>query len=597
MRHRQFELKRRKRLSTIIRKKDQEKEPSLWLWLWRKLWSYKKLVIITVIAMVGAVGSLLAIARGAQFLVDESLLEGSSESLNSALLFMVASALVMAVSSYARATSVNKLSQRIGATLKLNLFDKILHMDAKTLSGYKSGDLFTRLSQDIGYVETFINLTVPTGSRNVMLMVGAILLMATTSAKLMFISLLAVPVLSLPIILMGPTLRKKNSLFAKRNSALNAFFGEATGTVHNIQISTAEGSMVKRASAQQDELIVLYRNLLSFRGLLSAIIIMILFCLVAFILWSGGQLVINDQMSQGELAAFVMYAVIAAASMASLSDLGQNIGQARAALERIIELYDMPAPITSSGSKKLGATLLPITFENVTFTYESADTPALNAVSFTLNPEENLALVGPSGAGKSTIFALLLRLYEPDQGAIKIGDINIKDLDITNLRQYLGLIAQEPDLYNLTVHDNLAFGVEGGDEVEPAARVANAHEFIAKLQQGYETILGEKGQGLSVGQKQRLAIARAVLRDPQVLLMDEATSALDAQSEDLVQKALANITKSRSSIVIAHRLSTITRANKILVMENGKIVDQGTHQELIKKGGLYAHLAKLQFLD
>lgn len=584
-------------MSTTNHKKSKIRQNSLWLWLWRKLWVYKARVIVTIIAMIGAVGSLLAIARGAQFLVDKSLLQGDAQSLNTALLFMVSAALVMAVSSYARATSVNALSQRIGAQLKLNLFDKILNMDAKSLRHYKSGDLFTRLSLDIGFVETFINLTVPTGSRNVMLMVGAILLMATTSAKLMLISLLAVPVLSLPIILMGPRLRKKNSFFAKQNSALNALLGEAAGTVQNIQISTAEASMVARAKIQQDELISIYKNLLSFRGVLSAIIIMILFCLVAFILWSGGQLVINGQMSQGQLAAFVMYAVIAAASMASLSDLGQNIGQARAALERIVELHDAPAPEAQSGTLSLADELLPITFENVTFTYEGTEKPALDDVSFTLNAGQNLALVGPSGAGKSTIFALLLRLYDPQQGVIKIGDTDINDLNVSSLRRYLGLIAQEPDLYNLSVHDNLAFGVDDETGIEDASKIANAHEFITKLSDGYSTILGEKGQGLSVGQKQRLAIARAVLRAPKVLLMDEATSALDAQSEDLVQKALANITQNRSSIVIAHRLSTITRADQILVLENGKIIDQGTHKELIKKEGLYAHLAKLQFLD
>lgn len=585
--------------NTPAPKSYEQARPHPWLWLLNIMKPMWPLVIVASVAVVGAAASMLGIARGAQYLVDKSLTDPSGHTLNLSLFFMMACAVIMAVSGYFRATTVNHVSTAVGAHIRKLVFEHMLGLDTQFHGKNSAGDLVSRLGIEIGQIQNVINTAIPNGVRNGLLLLGAGILMVATSWHLSLLTLLAVPMLSVPIMLIAPRLRGYYKAMNEIYSDIIAFLTERLAAVRTIQLFAAEDNLNKELAVIHDEIEQRHVKLFKLRGVLTAIIIVLVFSLIAFILWSGGRQVLEGRMTQGEVAAFVMYSIIAAGSLATLMEMGQAMGQARAAIERLIDILGQSPVITLPAMPVSTPADVPeIRFENVTFAYPHVTQPVLKNVSFTIAPRESIALVGPSGAGKSTIFALLTRFYDPQEGRVLLNGADIKDMDPRALRRLFGVIPQEPDIFALSVADNIAFGLQEmpNDQIEAAAAQANIAAAITEMEHTYATVLGERGLGLSVGQKQRLAIARALVREPKVLLMDEATSALDAESERLVQQALHEASKDRTAIVIAHRLATIRNAGRILVMEKGQVVTSGTHDELMAQGGLYAHLAGLQFL-
>lgn len=567
-----------------------------WAWVLSFLAPQWKLALVAAIAVTGSAASLLIMARGAQYLVDKSLGDPTGQTLNMALLLMIGAAVLMAICSYLRSTSVNALGLVVTEKMRERVFAKILDLDARFHSRIASGDLVSRLSLELGHLQIFLSQSLPGGVRNALLLFGGMALMAWTSPQLSLLTFLAVPLLSIPVFLLAPRLRRMNRELNALTADKIAFLNERLAALRTAQLFAAEDRMNAELAQHHNTVSGAHNRVYATRGLFAAIIIVIVFSLIAFILWSGGRLVLEGQMSQGEVAAFVMYAVIAAASLATLTEVGQSLGQTRAALERLLTIMLTDSTLTVPAQPKDVPKDVPdIAFENVSFAYGEDD--ILHDLSFAVKPRETLALVGPSGAGKSTIFALLTRLYDPQSGRITMNGTDIRDFDPRELRRLFGVIPQEPDIFALSVAENISFGLNdmAQDTIAHAATLAHAASFIEAMPNRYDSVLGERGEGLSVGQKQRLAIARALLRDPKILLMDEATSALDAESERLVHEALEIASKDRTALVIAHRLATIRSADRILVLEKGRLVAQGTHDSLLAENGLYAHLASLQF--
>lgn len=586
----------------MIRNTSPQSDPQsgLWAWLWSILRPHGVRMAVAGVAVVGAATSLLGLARSAQFLVDKSLHDPSGHTLNMALLAMVGCALAMAVSSFYRATSVNILADIAEKSLRRQVFERLLRLDADYHARHETGDLTARLGVEIGHIQNLINVALPNGMRNALLLIGGLGLMAATSLKLCLLTLLAVPLLSVPVALIAPRLRRMNAEMGEVRGQLFGFLSERLAAMRTTQLHAAEHQLMGKLDRLHEDGDAAHARVYRTRGMMVGIIIVIVFMLIGIVLWSGGRMVLEGAMTQGQIAAFVMYAIIAAGALATLTDLGTSIGQARASLQRLHEIMAAPIVIASPSEPRavLGQTPR-ITFDRVTFRYPQAQTPTLENISFVVEPNETVALVGPSGAGKSTIFSLLARFYDPQDGAITLDGVDLRDMDLRELRHLFGVIPQEPDIFAMTIMENIAFGLDDTDRavIEHAARQANAAEFIERLPARYDTRLAERGVGLSVGQKQRLAIARALVRDPKILLMDEATSALDAESERLVQEALIGAAKGRTAIVIAHRLATIRSAHRILVFDKGRLVATGTHETLMAANGLYAHLAGLQFLE
>lgn len=552
--------------------------------------------VIAVLAVLGSAASLLIMARGAQYLVDKSLQDPTGHALDMTLLLMIGSAVLMAVCSYVRLTSTNALAFNVAEKIRETVFSKIMRLDARFHSRHSTGDLVARLSLELSHLQTFLAQTLPGTGRNVVLLAGGLGLMAMTSPHLSLLTIIAVPLLSIPVILLVPRSRLMNRELSGLTGGMAAFLSERLSAIRTVQLFAAEDRMNSDMRHHHGSVAGAHKRVYAMRGMFAAIVIVIIFTLIAFILWSGGKQVLEGKLTQGEVAAFVMYAVIVAASLAALTEAGQNLGHTRAALERLLEIMHTQSALPVPAQPKPAPQDVPqIVFEKVSFSY--GDTPILQDLSFTVEPRETLALVGPSGAGKSTIFALLTRLYDPQAGRITMNGTDIRDMDPQELRRLFGVIPQEPDIFALSVADNISFGLENmsKDAIAAAAKQAHAATFIENMPNRYDSVLGERGEGLSVGQKQRLAIARALLRDPKILLMDEATSALDAESERLVHEAIEKASQNRTALVIAHRLATIRSADRILVLEKGTLVAQGTHDSLLSENGLYAHLASLQF--
>ncbi len=575
------------------------KHENPWKWLGNVMKARMDLCAMASLGIAGAAFSLLAMARGAQYLVDKALRDPTGATLNFALVAMVGSAVLMAVSSYVRASSVNALSEYVGEKLRTQVFAHLLKLDMGFHAKNPSGDMVSRLGIEIGFIQNVINVAAPNGIRNGLLLLGGLALMAHTSLQLSLLTFLAVPLLSVPVIFLAPKLRVLNKALNQVISNKVSFLTERLAAIRTAQLFAAESRILEEMAALHRDLSSTYRRSYRLRGIFIGIVIIIVFSLIAFILWSGGRLVLEGKLSSGEVAAFVMYAIIAAGSLATLMELGQSIGQARASIERLQDIMSTPILLTAPANAKPTPVTVPrIEFENVSFNYPGSSQPILRDISFAIEPRETIALVGPSGAGKTTVFSLLVRLYDPVSGVIRLDGTDIREFDPRALRALFGIIPQEPDIFALSVSANIGFGLADPQQaaIASAAKQANASAFIEALEQGYDTVLGERGIGLSVGQKQRLAIARALVRDPKILLMDEATSALDAESERLVQQALQDAAQDRTALIIAHRLATIRSANRILVLDKGQVVATGKHDELIGQGGLYAHLASLQFL-
>ena len=561
---------------------------------------YRRRVILALVALVVAAGAMLAVGQGLRAVIDRGFAAGDPAWLDRTLAAMVAVILVLALATYVRFYNVSWLGERVTADLRRRVFDHLLTLPPAWFEAGRTGEVITRLTADTTQIENVIGSSLSIALRNALLLVGGLALLFTTSLKLSLLTVAGVPLVVTPIIVFGRRVRT----LARASQARVAALGERIDeTIHEIRIVQAYGHEAadRRAfGALVEQSFATARQRVANRALLVACVLVLVFGAIAFILWVGGHDVLAGELSAGQLSAFVFYAAIVAGSVGALSEVWGDLQRATGATERLLEILSTrpaiqaPAQARALPEPARGA----IDFERVSFRYPSRpDTPALDDFNLRVAPGETVALVGPSGAGKSTVFQLLLRFYDPEGGVIRIDGLPLTEADPLALRRRMALVSQEAVIFAASVADNVRYARPDASpaEVHAACAAAFADEFIARLPEGYETDLGERGVRLSGGQRQRIAIARAILADRPILLLDEATSALDAESERMVQTALEGLMRGRTTLVIAHRLATVQRADRIVVLDGGRVVQQGRHADLISAGGLYARLARLQF--
>lgn len=540
--------------------------------------------------------SLTAAARGA---IDHGF-ENGGAGLNLWFTLLGANALFLGVATAIRYFYVTKTGERVVADLRKGLFDRILTLDPAFYARIRTGEVLSRLTTDIALVETLMTTSVSFALRNFLTLVGGVILLFVVSPKLTGLVLLVVPLLLGPIFLFGRRVRKLTVATQDRFANAVGFAGESVDAIETVQAFGRVTNAVNRFGAAVEDAFSASLIRMRARALMTAMIIMVMFGGVTLVLWLGAQDVIAGRMSPGALLQFVLLSVFAAGAVGALGESWGDVQKAAGAMERIDELMRAQAAIAAPETPRA----LPqppvgeVSMSAVEFAYPGRpDLPALKGFSLTVRPGETVALVGPSGAGKSTVFRLLLRFYDPQSGVVSVDGVDVRDADPTEVRNRFAWVSQEAPLFSGSASENIRFGREAAtdEEVRAAAEEAQALGFLEALPEQFATPLGERGKSLSGGQRQRLAIARALVREAPILLLDEATSALDAESERLVQAALDQAMETRTTLVIAHRLATVLRADRIVVMEDGKVVEEGTHAQLTAKGGLYARLAELQF--
>lgn len=513
---------------------------------------------------------------------------------------LVAVAAVLAAASAARYYLVTTLGERVVSDLRSAVFARLVTLDGAFYDTARSGELTSRLTADTTQIKSAVGASASTALRNFVLCIGAVAMMVVTSPRLSGLVLVAIPFIVLPLMASGRKVRRLSRQAQDTLADASAYAAEALNGMRALQSSSAEGAARGRFDAAVEEAFGAARDATRARAWLTGIAIFLVFASIVAVLWAGAQAVLAGTMTSGALGQFVLYAVLAAASLGNLSETWGEVSAAAGAAERIGELLAAepqvraPVPAQVLPARISGA----VSFDAVSFAYPTrGDHAALHAVTFAVRPGERVALVGPSGAGKSTVFQLIERFYDPQAGRILLDDVAIADVEPADVRRQVALVPQEVAIFADTVRANIRLGRPDATdaEVEAAGRAALVDEFVSRLPQGWDTRVGERGVTLSGGQRQRIVIARAILRAAPILLLDEATSALDAESETLVQTALERSMEGRTTLVIAHRLATVLSADRILVMEDGRIVDEGTHAELVAKGGLYARLAQLQF--
>ena len=551
------------------------------------------------VALLVAAGLLLGLGQGLRQLIDQGFGSASPQRLNGAALAMFLIVAALGASTALRFYLVSWLGERVAGDLRRAVFNHVLSLSPAYFETARTGDILSRLTADIAVLQALVGTAISQSLRNILLAVGAAAMLVVTSAKLAAITLVVVPVVVVPLILFGRRERKLSRSAQERVADLAATAEETINGLPTVQAFTHEAADRARFSAEVERSVGAALRRISSRAVLILIVILLGFGAITFSLWVGGRDVIAGRMTGGELSAFVFYAVLLASSVATISEIWGEIQRAAAASDRLLEiLAEAPEIAAPASPVPLPPPQGRVAFEAVGFRYPSRpETPALEDFSLTLEAGETVALVGPSGAGKTTVLQLLLRFRDPQRGRVLVDGLDIRMVAPQALRARLGLVAQEPMIFSASVAENIRYGrPEASDaEVQEAARAAAAADFIAALPDGMATHLGARGVTLSGGQRQRIAIARAILRDPPILLLDEATSALDAESEQAVQQALAAAAHGRTTLVVAHRLATVRRADRIVVMEAGRIVATGTHDALVRAGGLYARLAALQF--
>lgn len=562
---------------------------------------YKVRLIFASIALLLTAGATLSMGKGVQVLIDQGF-AGDRAELNYAIGFLVALGAAMAIGTFIRFYLVSWLGERVSADLRLAVFNNIIGLHPGFFETNRSGEIMSRLTTDTTLLQTIIGSSFSMALRSSLTLVGALVMMFITNLKLSLIIAAGVPLILMPILIFGRRVRTLSNQSQDSIASVGTYAGEIIQHIKVVQSYTREAFESKAFEGEVERAFNIAKKRIWQRSLLICGAILLLFTSMSGMLWEGGGDVISGKMTGGELGAFVFYAIMVGSGVATISEVWGEVQRAAGAAERLLDLLYTKSLISDPGEPRPLSAMVraEARFENVSFYYPTRpDDAALDNFSLHVEQGKSLALVGPSGAGKSTVFELLQRFYDPQQGAVLFAGQNIREVDLTQLRQQMALVPQQPALFTGDVRYNIAYGKDGvsDEEVFAAAKAAHAHEFICALPEGYASHLGEQGVRLSGGQRQRIALARAILNDPNILLLDEATSALDTESEYQVQLALEELMKDRTTIIIAHRLSTILHADKIAVMDKGQVIATGTHEELLISSPLYARLAKLQFRD
>jgi ATP-binding cassette subfamily B protein len=563
---------------------------------------YRARIAAAVVALIVAAGCVLALGQGLKYVVDNGFGSGDPRLLNRALGAMIGVAIALSLATFLRFYLMMTTGERVVTDLRRAVFDHILALEPAFFDATRTGDVISRLTNDTLQLQQVIGYGLSMFVRNSLMMAGAAVMLFVTSWKLALLVLLGVPATLIPILFMGRRVRRLSRDSQDRVADVSAYIDEAVHEIRTVQAYAHEesdrGSFGRHAEAVYRSGVARIGN----KAFLISSVMLIAFCAVGVILWIGGHEVLGGRLSVGELSAFVFYASVVATGAGTVSEVWGELQRAAGAAERVMELLETsPGIVAPTQPRGLsGRSARTIELDKVSFSYPTR--PGQRALeNFTLRvaPGERVALVGPSGAGKSTLLALLLRFYDPQQGTVRIDGVDVREMDPRVVRQQMAVVPQDPVVFAASVLDNVRYGRPDAtrDEALAACEKAFALEFIDRLPQGLDTLLGERGATLSGGQRQRLSIARALLADRPILLLDEATSSLDAASERMVQQALEALERGRTTLAIAHRLSTVQHADRIVVMDRGAIVAEGTHAELMREGGLYASLARLQFLS
>ncbi len=568
--------------------------------LWPFLKPYRWVLIAAAVALTFTAGLSLSLGQAVRLVVDDGFIAGSLEKLNQTLLLFFVVVILMAVGTFIRFYLVTWIGERVTADIRKSVFNHLITLEPNYFETNRSGELMSRLTTDTTLLQSIIGSSVSFALRSFLMMLGGLIMLLLTNAKLTIVVFGALPLVMLPVMIFGKRVRKLSRDSQDKVADVGTYAGEILQQIKTVQSYTRENNERTAFSTEVERAFEVARNRIINRGLLTSLVILFAFSAMGAMVYIGASDVLSGNMSGGELAAFVFYAIMVAGGVAAVSEVLGELQRAAGATERLLELLQVKPEISSPMLIKAMdvGTQSHIHFKNVSFCYPSRpDVLALNNVSIDIKRGETVALVGTSGAGKSTVFELLQRFYDPQQGEVLLNETPLNDLDIFVARQQMAMVPQQPTLFSANVLHNIAYGKPDASEqdVIDAAKAAHAHDFIKKLPENYESFLGERGVRLSGGQKQRIVIARAILNDPEILLLDEATSALDAESEKWVQEALQLLMKNRTTIIIAHRLATIVHADRILVMENGEVIAEGTHQQLLASSALYQKLAALQF--